>query len=163
QVVALASTLADAGEHRNSTVLLGDVVDQLLDEHRLPDAGAAEQSRLAALRVGLEQIDDLDTGFEHLDLGGLSLEVRRRAMDRIRLLGVDRRTLVHRLADDVEDAAERLLADGHRNGAASVGHSRAPGEAVGGGHVDRAPEVAADVPAMRDYELLHRRGDVLVL
>src|SRR2546425_1991261 len=163
QVVALASTLADAGEHRNSTVLLGDVVDQLLDEHRLPDAGAAEQSRLAALRVGLEQIDDLDAGLEHLDLGGLSLEVRRRAMDRIRLLGVDRRTLVHRLTDDVEDAAERLLADGHRNGAAGVGHSRAPGAAVGGGHGGRAHLALAQLLGNLEHELLRIGEDVLVL
>ena len=49
EVVALARALADAGEHREAAVLLGDVVDQLLDQHRLADAGAAEQADLAAL------------------------------------------------------------------------------------------------------------------
>ena len=41
--------LADAGEHRVAGVLLGDVADQLLDDDRLADAGAAEDADLAAL------------------------------------------------------------------------------------------------------------------
>ena len=49
EVVALAGALADAGEHRHAAVALGDVVDQLLDQHGLADAGAAEQADLAAL------------------------------------------------------------------------------------------------------------------
>ena len=44
----------------------GDVVDQLHDDDGLADAGAAEQSDLAALQVRLEQVDDLDAGLEHL-------------------------------------------------------------------------------------------------
>ena len=82
EVVALAGALADAGEHRIAAVGLGDVVDQLLDEHGLADARAAEQADLAALGVGREQIDDLDAGDENLrfrrllDVGG------RRLMDR---------------------------------------------------------------------------------
>ena len=50
-------------------MLLGDVVDELLDEHRLADAGAAEEADLAAADVRGEQVDDLDAGLEDLDLG----------------------------------------------------------------------------------------------
>ena len=50
EVVALAGALADAGEHGHAAVRLGDVVDELHDEHGLADAGAAEQADLAALR-----------------------------------------------------------------------------------------------------------------
>ena len=71
EVVALAGALADAGEHRIAAMGLGDVVDQLLDEHRLADAGAAEQADLAALGVGREQVDDLDAGDQDLRLGRL--------------------------------------------------------------------------------------------
>ena len=67
EVVALAGALADAGEHREAAVLLGDVVDELQDEHGLADAGAAEQADLAAAAVRGEQVDDLDAGLEHLD------------------------------------------------------------------------------------------------
>ena len=80
EVVALARALADAGEHRVAAVRLGDVVDQLLDQHGLADAGAAEQADLAALGVGRQQVDDLDAGDEDLGLR--------------RLLGVGGRRLV---------------------------------------------------------------------
>ena len=77
EVVALAGALADAGEHRHAAMRLGDVVDQLLDQHGLADAGAAEQADLAALAVGREQVDDLDAGDE--DLGRRSTGRRRPA------------------------------------------------------------------------------------
>ena len=82
EVVALAGALADAGEHRIAAMRLGDVVDQLLDEHGLADAGAAEQADLAALGVGREQVDDLDAGDQDLRLGRLLGEGRRRLVDR---------------------------------------------------------------------------------
>ena len=66
EVVALARALAHAGEHRQAAVLRGDVVDQLLDQHRLAHAGAAEEADLAALHVRREQVDDLDAGLEDL-------------------------------------------------------------------------------------------------
>ena len=81
EVGALTGALADAGEHRHTTVLGGDPVDHLLDEHRLAHAGAAEQADLAALHVGLEQVDDLDAGLEHLRLGLELVEGRRVAVD----------------------------------------------------------------------------------
>ena len=68
QVVALAGALAHAGEHREAAVLQGDVVDQLHDDDGLADAGAAEQADLAALQVGLQQVDHLDAGLEHLQV-----------------------------------------------------------------------------------------------
>ena len=82
EVVALARALADAAEGRQAAVLLGEVVDQLLDQHRLADAGAAEQADLAALGVGREQVDDLDAGLEHLGRRRQVLDRRRRAVDR---------------------------------------------------------------------------------
>ena len=66
EVVALARALADAGEHRHAAVELGDVVDQLHDDDRLADAGAAERADLAALQERADQIDDLDAGRQHL-------------------------------------------------------------------------------------------------
>jgi hypothetical protein len=79
EVVALAGALADAGEHRIAAVRLGDVVDQLHDQHGLADAGAAEQADLAALGVGREQVDDLDAGVSRISLRSTA---RRRAAPR---------------------------------------------------------------------------------
>ena len=86
EVVAFARAFTDTAEHRHTAVLHGDVVDQLHDDDGLADAGAAEQADLAALQVRLEQVDDLDAGLEHLQLGGLLLERRRVPVDRPALL-----------------------------------------------------------------------------
>jgi hypothetical protein len=95
EVVALAGALADAGEHRETAVLLGDVVDELHDEHGLADAGAAEQADLAAAGVRGEQVDDLDAGLEHLTLVDCSDELGRgRWIGLDTRLGVDRAELV---------------------------------------------------------------------
>src|SRR3546814_7408651 len=55
-----------------------------------------------------------------------------------------------RLAKDVEEAAERLRADGHRYLRAGVGDGLAAGRAVGRVHGDRADGVLAEV--LRDFE-----------
>ena len=81
QVGALAGTLADAGEHRGAAVLLGEVVDEFLNQNGLADAGAAEQARLSATDVGLEQVDGLDAGLEDLGLGGELVEAGRCMVD----------------------------------------------------------------------------------
>ena len=46
EIVALAGTLADAGEHGVTTVSLGHVVDQLHDQHSLAHTGTAEKTNL---------------------------------------------------------------------------------------------------------------------
>ena len=84
EVVALARALADAREHRDAAVLLGQVVDELLDDDGLADAGAAEQADLAAAQVGLDEVDDLDAGLEHLERRGLLLEGGGGAVDGVR-------------------------------------------------------------------------------
>ena len=68
---------------------------------------------LAALGVGLQQVDDLDARFEHLDGGRLVLEGRRFAVDRPTLVGRGRLAPVDGLAEDVEHAPQRACADGH--------------------------------------------------
>ena len=65
EIGALTGPLADAGEHRDAAVLVGDPVDHLLDEDRLADACAPEQPDLPTLEVGADQIEDLDPGLEH--------------------------------------------------------------------------------------------------
>ena len=45
---------------------LGDVVDELLDEHSLADTGTTEETNLSTTSVGSKEIDNLDTGLENL-------------------------------------------------------------------------------------------------
>ena len=150
EVVAFARALADAGEHRIAAVRLGDVVDQLLDQHRLADARAAEQADLAALGVGRHQIHDLDAGDEDLRFRRLLDIFRRRRMDRHARLHLDRAGLVDRLADHVHDAAERALADRHRNRLAGVGHFLAAHQPFRNVHGDAAHVALAEM--LRDFQ-----------
>lgn len=64
QVVPLAGALPHAGEHGETSVVGGDVVDELHDHHGLADTGTAEQPDLAALRVRGQQVDNLAGGRE---------------------------------------------------------------------------------------------------
>ncbi len=71
-------------------------------------------------------------------------------MDGAPCLGLDRAGLVDRLADHVHDAAERLVADRHRDRLAGVGHLLAAHQAFGGVHGDGAHGVLAEM--LRDLE-----------
>ena len=150
EVVALAGALADAGEHRIAAMRLGHVVDQLHDQHGLADAGAAEQADLAALGVRREQIDDLDAGDQDLCLGRLIDIGGRRRMDRPLLRGLDRASLVNRLADHVHDAAQGLVADGNRDRLAGIDHLLAAHQALGRIHGDGAHRALAEM--LGDFE-----------
>ena len=54
-----------------------------MNDDGLADAGAAEQADLAAAEVGLEEVDDLDAGLEHLDVASTA----RRTTARWRWIG----------------------------------------------------------------------------
>ena len=86
EVVAFAGTLADAGEHRQTAVLLGDVVDELQHVDGLADAGTAEQADLAALGERHQQVDDLDAGHQQVLAARLLVVGRRRTVNRQVLL-----------------------------------------------------------------------------
>jgi hypothetical protein len=111
----------------------------------LPTPAPPKRPDLAALGVGREQVDDLDARLEHL---GRRREVGDRrgvAVDRPALLHVDRVALVDDLAEQVEDASERHLADGHADRGAGVDDLGAARQAVGGVHRDGAHAVVAEV------------------
>ena len=145
QVVAFARALADAGEHRHAAVQLGDVVDQLHDDDGLADAGAAERADLAALQERADQIDHLDAGREHLRRRRLIDERRRRAVNRVVLLGHDRAALVDRGAGHVEHASHDAGADRHADRPAAVGDLEAALESFGARHRDGADPSIAEV------------------
>ena len=145
EVGALPRALPHAGEHRDAAVLGGDAVDHLHDDDRLADAGPAEQADLAALDVGLEQVDHLDAGLEHL-AARLELVERRRVavdlpvvVDRADVVGVER------AAEHVEHVAEHGVADRHGDAPSGVAHDGAADEPVGRLHAHAAHPSLADL------------------
>ena len=111
EVVALACALTDASEHRVAAVRLGDVVDELHDQHGFSNAGAAEQADLAAFGIGSKQIHDLDAGDENLRFRGLIGVSRRVLVNRTFGLAFDRSGFINRLADHVYNTAEQPRSD----------------------------------------------------
>merc|ERR1719328_875704 len=112
QIVALPGPLADAGEHGETTVSLGNVVNQLHDKHSLADASAAEKTNLTSLTVGGKQVDDLDTSDKDLLLNGHLVEVGSLSVDGLALVSGDGAPLVNRVSDHVDDATKGLLTHG---------------------------------------------------
>ena len=62
-------------------MLLRNVANQLLDHHRLTNAGAAEDADLSALLEWADKVDHLDASFEELGLSGEIIECWCRAVD----------------------------------------------------------------------------------
>ena len=131
-------------------MLQRDVVDELHDDDGLAHARAAEQADLAALQERLDQVDDLHAGLEHFHRRRLLVKARRLAMDGIALGGVDRAQLVHRVADDVQHAAQRLATHGNGDGPAEIDGLHAAHHAFGRLHGDAAH--AAFAQLLLDFE-----------
>ena len=92
----------------------GNVVNQLLNQHGFANACAAEQTDFTALGIGLQQINDLDAGFQNLNCGALLGECRGIAINAL-ALGILGNGLaaVDGLTQHVKHSAQGLLT--HRN------------------------------------------------
>ena len=72
-------------------------------------------------------------------------ERRRLAVDRPEFGGLDRTQTVDRLAEQIEDAPKRFLADRHLHRFAGIGHGHAADQAVGRAESHAADAVASQV------------------
>ena len=147
QIVTLTSTLADASEHGDASVVLGHALDHLLDEDRLADACATEQADLPALHVGGQQVDHLDTGLEHLGACLELIESRWLAVNRPTLGDLKGLALfeVEHIAGHVEDVALGHVTDGNGDGCTGVGDGGAANQAVRRLQSNCANKVIAEV------------------
>ncbi len=154
QVSSFARAFAHAGKHRVAAVGLGDVVDQLLDQHRFAHARAAEQADLAALAVWRQQVHHLDAGDEDVFLRALIGEGRRGAVNRQALGGRDGPPAIHRFAEQVHDARQGAGAHGHFDFAPGIADFRAAHEAIGLVHGNGAHEAVAEVLGYFQHEVV---------
>src|SRR5215203_5553318 len=115
-------------------MLLGNVVDQLLDNYGLADAGTAEDADLTALTERCDEIDNLDTGLKDLRCRLLFNQRGGRPMNRITSLGVHGARIVDGLAEHIENAPQCSFADRHGNGRAEVNRLGATPKALSGPH-----------------------------
>src|SRR5215471_7805939 len=113
QLVPLARTLANTGEHRDTRVTLDCCADQLHDQHRLADPGAAEHRGLAARDQRRQKINNLDTGVKYLARTALAVEGWCRCVDWPTLdIGRKGWTSISGVTDSVEQPPEYRFPDG---------------------------------------------------
>merc|ERR1719449_195556 len=120
QIVTLTGPLSHSSEDRVTSVGLGDVVNQLHDQHSLADTSTAEETNLTSLGIGGKEIDNLDTSDKNLLLDTHVLELRGVSVDGLPLVGVNGAPLVNGISDNVDNSAESLGSDGDHDGVASV-------------------------------------------
>ncbi len=145
QLRPFARTLAYSAEDGVAAVLGCDVADQLLDNDGLARAGTAEDGRLPPFEERANQVDDLHARLEDLRLRRLLGERRRRTVDWIAPIALHVAFAVDRLADDVEEPAERGLADRDGDGPAGPCRVHTAAEPIGSGHGDGAHPIVAEV------------------
>ena len=95
-------------------MFFGDIGDEFLDDDGLAYAGTTEDTCLTTAGERGNQVDDFDTRFKDLRLGGLLFEQWGALVDGALLTDVERFVkTVDGFTDDVEDASERRRTDGH--------------------------------------------------
>ena len=163
EIVTLTGALSDTGEDGVSSVIHGDVVNELHDNDGLADSGTTEETNLTSLGVGGEKVNNLDTGDENLLGLALLSEGRGGAVEGSELLLAlleDGALLVDGLADHINDAAEGLGADRNLNGGAGVDALLATDEAVGGLHGNGAHGVLSEMLGDLEDEALLTISDL---
>lgn len=131
QIVTFTGTLADTSEDGVTTVSLGNVVDEFLNEDSLADTSTTEETNLSTTGVRGQEVDDLDTSDQNLGGGGLLDELGRLGVDRQELVSLDGTTLIDWVASDVHDTTKSGRADGDGDGSAGVGALGATDETLG--------------------------------
>eukprot|EP00117_Sycon_ciliatum_P024120 scpid82748/ scgid4581/ len=101
-------------------MLLGDVVDQLHDQHSLSDTGTTKQSDLASLGVWGKKIDDLNTSDQKFGSGTLFGEGWGFSVNGSELLSSNWSSFINGFSNNVDNSAESFWADRYFNRIASV-------------------------------------------
>ena len=145
QVIAFAGALSDAGKNRIAAVMRGDIVNELLDDHGLSDAGASEESDLPTLGIWFQEVDHFDPCFQNFGLGLLLGKRGGRSMDGPRGLRLNRPLTVHGFAEHIDQSAQGLRPHRHGDWASRVLDIHATDKTFCSGHGDRAHPVFAEM------------------
>ena len=141
QVVTLTGTLTNTAEHRNTTMMHGNVVNHFHHNNGLAAAGAAEESHFAAAGKWDEQVNNFNACLKHVDFGILLGKSRCSLVDRSHLVRLNRSKAINGPADNIHDPTQGIRAAGNQNGVSCVLGSHAPHQAVGLVHGNTADDI----------------------
>ena len=146
-------------------MLGSDVTNQLLDQDGLTYTSTAEQTDLTTLLIRAEQVYDFDTGLKDLSLGGLFLKGRSFSVDRKVLFHLWLFFIVDRLAQYVENTAQRILTNRYGNRCAGCNGVHTTSQTIGGSHCDTSYGIVTKILCNLDGQgaaILKRYLDCLV-
>ncbi len=89
KIVTFSGSFTDTGEDGVTTMSLGDVVDEFLNEDSLTDTSTTEKTNLTTSSVGGQKIDDLNTSDQDISTRTLIFESGGISMDGIELLAAN--------------------------------------------------------------------------
>ncbi len=106
-------------------MLLGQIVDQLLNEHGFADTCAAEQASLATANIGFKQVNGLDARFKDFCLRCQLIKGWSRVVNRVVLHVIRHWLAINRLPHYVPNATERRCSDRHHHGMPCISNAQA--------------------------------------
>ena len=134
KVVPFASPLTHAREHRQTSVLLGDIVDQFHHVHGLADTGTTEETDLAALGKGADQVNHFDAGLKQLHRGRKVRKLGRWLVNGAPLIRTNRSCLIDWAAQHVHNPTQGRWTNRDRNRRTRRIHRHSAAQAIGRTH-----------------------------
>ena len=126
-------------------MFLGNIINQLLDKHRLADSGSTEKADLTTFQIRLKKVDDLDAGVKHFLRGLEILELRRLTVYRQGIVFVEIAESVNGIPDNIHHTTSDLRAGRHRDRSVSVHSLHSPSETIGRIHRHTPDRVLTDM------------------
>src|SRR6185437_13615495 len=145
QVVTFAGTLTNTGEYGQTGIGFGDVIDQLLDKYRFTYTRATEQADLTTFCIGLDQVDDFDTGEKYFGAGAQVFEGWGFGVDRAAIGRGNGRQSVDGITGHVEQTTLDRFAGRHFDRGTNIGNRPAPDESFGTVHCDTTNAILTKV------------------
>lgn len=120
EIVSFSGSFTDTGKDGVTTVVLGDVVDEFLDQDSFTDTGTSEETDFTTSGVRGQQVDDLNTSDQDFSSRTLFIEGGGFSVDGVELLASNGASFVNRLTNDIDNSSEGLGSDGHHDWVAGV-------------------------------------------
>jgi hypothetical protein len=163
KIVTLTSTLSDSSENRVTSVVHGNVVNELHDNDSLSDSGSSEETNLSSLGVRSEEVNNLDSGDQNL-LGLTLLSESRGSPVQggvlLLTLNEDGSLLIDGLTNNVDDTSKGLRSYRNLNGSSGIGTLLTTNKTVGGLHSNGTDGVLSQVLSYLKNQTVSRGLDL---
>jgi hypothetical protein len=145
QVVTFTCTFTNTGEHRETIVSFGNIIDKLHDQHGLTDTCTTEQTDLTTLAVRFKEVNHLNTGIQNLCADRKIIERRCRLMDRTEIIAVKSRETVNCITDNVKKTTLHLRTGGNSDRTFKIIHSDTSLQAISTFHSHTTHRILSDM------------------